>query len=178
MSMSHWQRSLKRLLGQRGDAQGLARSVPGRARPRLELLEDRCVPATLTVNTLADNATADSYLSMHEAVALIQNGGDANAALSRALTSGESNQVDAIQVFGSGDTVLFDNAIAGGTIYLSQGDTTFGPSAFAITTLLTIDGGSQGITLSGGGTQADYRLFYTTTYLSLINLTITNFSAH
>jgi hypothetical protein len=40
------------------------RPVPGRFRPRLEALEGRLAPATLTVNTLADNTVADASLTL------------------------------------------------------------------------------------------------------------------
>jgi hypothetical protein len=48
-------------------------------RPRLEYLEDRLAPATLTVNTLADNTTDTSVLTLRDAVLLVNNGGDPTA---------------------------------------------------------------------------------------------------
>jgi CSLREA domain-containing protein len=41
---------------------------------QLEILEDRLAPATLTVNTLADEATADTTLSLREAVGVVNSG--------------------------------------------------------------------------------------------------------
>ena len=42
------------------------------SRPRLELLEDRLAPATLTVDSTADTASdADPYLSLREAVGIV-----------------------------------------------------------------------------------------------------------
>jgi len=61
----------------------------------LETLEDRLVPATLIVNTFADNTTADNFLSLREAILLVNNGGNANTALGRSLTAAETNQVSA-----------------------------------------------------------------------------------
>ena len=82
--------------------------------------------ATLTVNSLADDTTSGNGLvTLREAVAA------ANA--DTATDLGQS---------GSGaDTIVFDASLAGGTIALSiTGNSTFGPSALAITSDVTIDG--------------------------------------
>jgi hypothetical protein len=82
--------------------------------------------ATLTVNSLADNATSgDGLVTLREAIAA------ANA--DTATDLGQS---------GSGaDTIVFDASLAGGTIALSiAGNSTFGPSALAVTSDITIDG--------------------------------------
>ena len=48
------------------------RVVRRRFRPVLEILEDRMAPAVLTVNSTADTAQAtDPYLSLHEAIAIV-----------------------------------------------------------------------------------------------------------
>src|SRR5687768_1886807 len=84
--------------------------------------------ATLTVNSLSDNTTSgDGLVTLREAVAA------ANA--DTATDLGQS---------GSGaDTIVFDASLAGGTIALSiTGNSTFGPSALAVTSDITIDGGA------------------------------------
>lgn len=87
---------------------------------RLEPLEDRRLLAVLTANTVLDNTTSDANLTLREAILLVNNGGDANAALGRALTSGELAQVDTSgDAFGTNDTIDFDAALSGGTINLS-----------------------------------------------------------
>jgi hypothetical protein len=60
-------------------------------------------PATLTVNITCDNTTADNYLTLREAILLVNNGGNANAALGRSLTTGEANQI--VGSFGTNDTI-------------------------------------------------------------------------
>src|SRR5262249_54552485 len=98
---------------------------------------------TLTVNSVADNTTADNYLTLREAVLLADAGGDATAALGRPLTAGEAAQITRIS--GGNDTILFDPSLAGRTITLSiRGDDTAGPSALPVTTALNIDGPSSG----------------------------------
>jgi hypothetical protein len=84
--------------------------------------------ATLTVNSLADNTTSgDGLVTLREAVAA------ANA--DTATDLGQS---------GSGaDTIVFDASLAGGTMALTiAGNTTFGPSALAVTSNITINGGN------------------------------------
>src|SRR5262249_60582485 len=76
-----------------------------RTRPALEVLEDRLAPAVLTVNSVADNVTSDSLLTLREALQLVNAGGDASAALGRSLSAGEAARVTGS--FGSGDTVQF-----------------------------------------------------------------------
>src|SRR5262245_8366516 len=45
------------------------RKAPSRFRPRLDILEDRTVPANITVNTFADLVAADGLTSLREAIA-------------------------------------------------------------------------------------------------------------
>jgi hypothetical protein len=135
---------------------------------------------TLTVNSVADNTTADNSLTLREAVLLADAGGNATAALGRSLTAGEAGQ---ITYNSSGtDTIVFDSSLAGQTITLSlTGDDTIGPSALPVTTALNIDGPSSGsgVTLSGGGAGSDLRLFYVSPSgnLTLQDLTLSNGSA-
>ena len=117
-------------------------------KPRLlvEALEDRAVPATFAVSTLADSGDG----SLRAAVTL------ANAA------------PDA-------DTIVFDGAAVGGTITLATvGGTQFGPNALEVTSPITITGGGE--TIARGGAVPNFRLFYVspTGNLSLSNLTLSN----
>lgn len=142
----------------------------------MESLEGRQLYSVVTVNTTADGNTFDGQLSLREAIALIQNGGDENAALGRGLSVSEMGQVDtSTDPYGTNDTIVFDSSIAGGTITL--GDEGSG-SAFTIDTAMTIDGGTAGMTLSGGVSQATWRAFHVDSSgdLTLNKLTITNFS--
>src|SRR5687768_12243576 len=90
-----------------------------RFRPLLAALEDRAVPATLTVNTTADDTTADPVLTLREAVTLVNAGttDPASNGLGRALTAGESGQVAG--TLGADDRIRFESApgvALGGTI--------------------------------------------------------------
>src|SRR5687768_9695669 len=106
----------------------------------VEALEQRLVFSALTVNTVLDNTTSDSELTLRESVLLVENGGNAAAALGRSLTSGELAQIDITQPFGTADAIGFANSIAGGTIILG--------SSISINTAMTIDGGTDGMILS------------------------------
>ena len=110
--------------------------------------------ATLTVNSLADDQiAADGLVTLREAVAA------ANA--DSATDLGDT---------GSGaDTIVFDAALAGGIIELdTAADTTFGPSALAITSDVTIDGsGAPFLVIARDAGVARLRLFYVTGASSL-----------
>ncbi len=100
---------------------------------RFERLEDRSTPATFTVTSLADAGPG----SLRAAVALAE----ADTVL---------------------DTIVFDPSIRGGTVNLTTFDTgldptEFGPSAFIITTPVTILG--TGETILRGATAPAFRLF-------------------
>src|SRR5262245_23782272 len=156
------------------------RKAPARCRPTLEALEDRLVPATLIVNSTADNLMADTSLTLREAVLLDNAGGNATAALGRSLTAGEAAQVKG--TFGRIDTINFAPTLTAGgpaTIRLGlDGDDTFGPSALPVTTRLSIVGpsGGNGVTIARDETAAPdrLRLFYVTSTgnLTLQNLTL------
>lgn len=113
----------------------------GRANRRLarfETLEDRRMLAVLTVNTNMDNTTTDSMLSLREAVLLVNNGGDAIAALGRALTVAEESQLDSDgEAFGTNDTINFN--IGGVGVQVIQPTSPLP----AISSRLYIDGHSQ-----------------------------------
>jgi CSLREA domain-containing protein len=116
------------------------RARPGR-RPtgwlQLEELETRLAPAVLTVNTLADQTTADNFLSLREALGVV------NAGSTAGLSAAERAQVSG--TLGSNDTVQFDPGLAGGTITLTGG-------ALSITRAVAINGPGAGLlTVNGNG---------------------------
>jgi hypothetical protein len=180
-SFRNWLKNLK------ANLRGMRRHGKSQStRLLLEPLEGRLGPAVLTVNSLLDNTTADAVLTLREAILLVNNGGSARAALGRALTAGESSQINIYggasqsTPFGTDDTIQFDPSLfASGpqTITLSlTGDGTAGPSAFGITTQVTITGptGSNGLTLANA-VGVNQRLFDVapTGNLTLQNLTLT-----
>jgi hypothetical protein len=144
MSFSSWLRNWKRSLERRSAlhhssrrksaARGVARKTDG-VRPRLEVLEDRLAPATLTVNTAADVVNpSDGTLSLRDAISAI-NAGNANG-----LTAVEQGQVSG--TFGNNDTIQFQ---------LSNGSIINLNSALPnITKNVTISGlGENYLTISG-----------------------------
>ena len=141
--MTNWLRALKnRVLDNRPDRQEQPRRrrTHRPVRPRLEALEDRLAPATLTVNTPLDTTTPDGLLSLREAILLVDNGGNAQAALGRALGA-EAGQITGS--FGSNDTIRFDAGLAGQTI-------TLGGSDLTVSAPVAITGpGSANLTISG-----------------------------
>ncbi len=116
-------------------------SATGRipSRLRLEHLEARDVPALFTVTSLLDSGSG----TLRDAVAQANNEG----------------------VNAGADTIRFDAAIFGNTISLSSvGDTSFGPSALAVTSDITIDGltgytSGSGVTLARDVAVSNLRLF-------------------
>jgi hypothetical protein len=141
-----------------------ATSRPSRKRPRLEPLEDRSVPAVITVTTLADNLFADGRVSLREAI---------RAANTDSSVDGSAH--------GSGeDRIVFSPALGGGTILLSAvGSHAFGPSALVISSSVRIVGPAQrGMTLSTDAT-GSLRHFLVTAggSLTLHNLTLHGGSA-
>src|SRR5262245_13519650 len=126
-------------------------------RPRVEALEDRTAPATFVVENLNDTGVGSLRGAIIRANDEVNNPGQ--------------------------DTIVFAAAVRGGTVSL----TTFtnlpvslpdvpqpaGPSAFIITSLITIQGTGETITRAGA---AAFRLFQVTAAgnLSLWNLTLSN----
>src|SRR5262249_34579926 len=122
-------------------------SLRHRLLSRVEFLEDRVVPATLTVTSLADSGPGTLR---DEIVASVTktNGGTGN------------------------DTIQFDHSIDGGTIELStyvndlRDGTTFpGPTAFHINSTLVIDGETgltKGITIARDSS-TPFRFFFVDT---------------
>jgi Ca2+-binding RTX toxin-like protein len=89
-----------------------------RSRLAVEALEDREVPALITVTSLADNLDSDTTLTLREAIALVNNAGDANAALGRDLSADEQGKITG--AFGSNDTINFTGDGATGNIQLTS----------------------------------------------------------
>src|SRR6185369_6646868 len=79
-------------------------------KPLLEALEDRVTPATLTVNTLADDLNSDSLLTLREAMTLVNAGttNDPGNGLDRALSADELRQVNGD--LGTADVIRFESA--------------------------------------------------------------------
>src|SRR5262245_20870698 len=91
----------------RGRRIGKAASQKSRVRPQLELLEDRCTPATLTANSVLDNDVRDSVLTLREAIQ-VANGTPVN------LTMDEQAQVIGVLQGETGqDTIAFNIPCAG-----------------------------------------------------------------
>lgn len=77
-------------------------------RPVLEVLEDRLAPAILTVNTLADNNPSSpntSFLSLREALTLVNNNGNPASLNQKSMPSGWASQING--AFGSSNTIQF-----------------------------------------------------------------------
>jgi Concanavalin A-like lectin/glucanases superfamily/IPT/TIG domain len=161
--------------GARASRRGKSRQLSQhRYVPRLESLEDRLVPTTLLVNSLADSG---------------------KGTLRDAIGASVDHLTDGLGQTGTGnDTIVFSPSIDGGTIQLSTfandlsaGSTFPGPSAFRINTTLKIDGESgltKGITIArdtnpadyAGGQVPNFRLFFVdaTGSLTLTGLTLEN----
>ncbi len=93
--------------------------------PSLTILEDRLVPALLTVNSLADGpVSADSStLTLREAIALIDTGGTAADSSGHGLAASKATQIDVSSPFGSNDTIGFVSSLfsSAQTIILTDG---------------------------------------------------------
>src|SRR4051812_6708527 len=104
------------------------RNIP----PRLEQLEDRSVPAVITVTSLADDEVRDGLVTLREAVHA------ANADIS----------VDGSAPGSGADQIVFSPKLAGGVSLSHIAGWDHGPSALLITSALTITGSPQnGMTL-------------------------------
>jgi CSLREA domain-containing protein len=89
----------------------------------------------LTVNTLADETTPDKFLSLREAIGVVDAGSTSG------LSSAELAQISG--TLGQNDTIQFAKKLSGGTITLTQGP-------LAITQNLAIQGlGAKHLAVSG-----------------------------
>jgi hypothetical protein len=128
------------------------RKEPARFRPRLEMLEDRLAPATITVNSTLDTT---HFTPATVTVAQVTAAG-ATVSLRDAINAADNT--------GGSQTIKFASGIFGQTITPTLNDTNhpfaFGPTAFIIAAgaNLTIEGDptQMGVTIDGGGS---HRLF-------------------
>jgi hypothetical protein len=112
-------------------------------RLRLELLEDRLSPATLTVNSTADTAApSDPYLSLREAVALVN-----SPTLPGGLSAQILGQINGSLHAGGADQIVFDPAQVSTPITLTQGQLEL--SLPGSTAAVTIDGSGAWVTVDG-----------------------------
>jgi hypothetical protein len=100
--------------------------------PWVEQLEDRFVPAVLTVNSLADSTAAGTALTLREAVLLV------DGTLGRTLTSQEQAQVSG--TLGNNDTIQFNLPsgpqtikLTGGPLDITNPESVVGPGAGVLT---------------------------------------------
>jgi hypothetical protein len=108
--MSFWKKLAKNLLGKPRPA---SPKPQHRTRLRLERLENRDAPAVLTVNTAADNNTRDNFLSLREAMMVIEGQLAVNT-----LTQAEQAQIQGA-VGPNGNTIQFNIGNAAQTISLA-----------------------------------------------------------
>jgi fibronectin-binding autotransporter adhesin len=119
------------------------RSSPARQRLSLEALEDRLAPATLTVNSTANTASAtDPYLSLGEAIAIVN-----SATLPTGLSAQITGQISGALHAGGTDTIVFDDAKV--TEAITLGGTQLELSLPSTTATITIEGGAAGVTVDG-----------------------------
>jgi hypothetical protein len=101
-------------------------------------LEDRLVPAILTVNTLDDAVVSDGFLSLREAVQVVNTDSTAN------LSGTELAQVDQTSnPLGINDTIVFDPALASAT------NSTGGPVGTIVLGNMTSGGGQLELSRPG-----------------------------
>ena len=148
------------------EKRGRQRRSTKRARPVLEVLEDRFLPALITVTSLADNVNTDGQVTLREAI----------------QAANTDTSVDGSTAGNGVDTIVFAPTLAGGTINLSLvGDDAFGPTALLINSPITIQGltGNSGITIARDSAVPNLRLFHVASGgdLTLDNLTLSGGNA-
>ena len=126
-----FRRKLESIL-KRASASKAPRCKPPRTQLTVEQLEDRCAPAVITVNSVADNNVRDDSLTLREAILIV----DGNLAINK-LSNAEQKQVTGNHVAGQTDTILFN--IPGAGLHVVQP----GSALDAITNPVVIDGYSQ-----------------------------------
>ena len=164
MSLIFWLTSLKQSLRRTDQTNRRSRRRGFAGRRRIERLEDRSLLSAIVVTSLADNTASDGQVTLREAIQA------ANTDLA----------VDGSTAGSGADTVTFAAGLFSGgdqTIHLStEGDGSFGPSALAISTEITISApiGSNGLTIARDSSVANLRLFVVSSSgnLTLQNLTL------
>ncbi len=102
------------------------------------------MPATLIVNSTADNTTDMSHLTLRDAITLVNQAGNPSSLGQSNLPAGWASQITG--TFGTNDTILFDPSVTG-TLTLA------GTNLPQITADVTIDGpGTNLLTVVGTGT--------------------------
>ncbi len=145
--LRNWKRSLEcqsaRKQSRRRESR-VRRMVP---RPRLEVLEDRLAPATLTVNSTADTVSGTTpTLDLREAILLFNSGGTATDSLGNSLATAKTTQIDTSSGgFGTNDTIKFNIPTTDSGYNNTTGAFTIQPLSTlpAITDPMIINGYSQ-----------------------------------
>ncbi len=107
----------------------------------MEQLESRWAPAVLTVNNVGDTTSANSFLTLREAVEIV------DGTLGRALTAVERAQISG--ALGTNDTIQFNLPAGSQTITLTGG-------ALSLTNPVTINGpGAGNLTINGNNLDRD-----------------------
>jgi hypothetical protein len=99
--------------------------APARYRPAFETLEDRLAPASLTVNTLDDNTTDTSVLTLREAITLVNSGGNLSSLGLSTMPPAWVQQPNPLitGTFGTGDTITLSSSL-----FPDDSSTPFGPN--------------------------------------------------
>ncbi len=156
----------RRLLGSHSPA----RLRYARRERQVESLESRWLLSTITVTTANDSVASDGLVSLREAI----------------QAANSDTSVDGSATGSGADTIVFDPSLAASgsvTINLSLFDTgldntEFGPTAFIITSDITIQGatGDNGIAIARDNGASNFRLFQVKSgaTLTLNDLTLAN----
>jgi hypothetical protein len=116
-------------------------------KPMLEALEDRLAPATLTVNSTADNITDTTVMTLRAAVNLIDSGGASAAAPGVPAVAPAGAQTVFTGSYGTGDTIQFDPSVFGSTAQTI----TLGGTELLLSSNVNINGpGANELAISGG----------------------------
>ncbi len=116
----------------------------------LEQLEVRLAPATLLVNSFADNTTDTSHLTLRDAITLVNNSGTPASLGQSTMPAGWASQISG--TFGNNDTIDFSSALSGDTITLDG-------SMLAISANVTITGlGASNLAISGNNTSLIFQV--------------------
>ncbi len=153
MRMTSWFVSLRRRLGSLKVTKSRRTRQVGTS-CWLERLEDRIVPAIITVTSAADDLIVDGQVTLREAIQA------ANTNL----------RVDGSTAGSGADTIQFASGLTGQTI-------TLGGTALQITSPLTINGlGADQLSISGNNTSRIFAVFAGNS-VTISGLTLTNGSA-
>ncbi len=133
----------------------------------VDVLEDRTLLATFVVNSLEDNLNEDDFLTLREAVQLVNEDGNDQNALWRSLTTGEAAQIDTTEPFGTDDTIVFDAGLAGGSIDMMSGELTL------LRNVRVVGLGADQLTIDAQGSSRIFSIIEGV-FVALENLELTN----